>query len=481
MAAHPNRSNISPSKEASQLDCLRRQFRVSPPGVSPADADLKGKTAIITGGNSGLGFYSGAELLSLGLSRLVITARGEAKVAFRTNQSTQHEDIFQVNYLSNALLTILLLPVLKAKKLKRRLESSGSTRRRPPGQNSKRNSTPLFAALDKKPSNFDFLERYYTSKLLCQLFITELTKRVTPSVAVITGISGGILAVVKRMIGRSPPVGARTLTDAAVKHGEEVPGQYLGDCKLKPMAPLVYEPESAKLAQQLWGETMTELALFKAPKIVAELKDSLDHDAVVERDGPVQGRLQARPEADHAGNAPIMVKPSIYKAIFYPAKVYLLKFVFLGRSDYDKPSAKTMVSRMESMGASVTVKVVRSDVSKAADVTAAAKTCQTIGVIGGVVQAAMGLHEALFQHMSNEAWHTIIQPKWAGTWNLHNALAVDGRDKQLDFFHLTSSVSGSVGTATESNYCAANLTAFLTPLRDSGASKASQLCQSVWG
>ncbi|RYO91776.1 hypothetical protein DL766_002414 [Monosporascus sp. MC13-8B] len=344
MDAYPNRSNISPSKETSQLDFLRRQFRVSPPAVSPADADLKSKTAIITGGNSGLGFYSGGGLLSLGLSRLIITARDEAKgkaaedalsakissgtsvevwpldlsdynsitsfvervkgldrldiiiqnagafaVAFRINPSTQHEDVFQVNYLSNALLTILLLPVLKAKKPETptrvvRVNSETAAW----AKFKERGSTSLIAALDKKPSNFDFLERYYTSKLLCQLFITELTKRITPSVAVITlvnpgfcwgsglhheatGISGGILAIVKRVIGRSSPVGARTLTDAAVKHGEEVHGQYLGDCKLKPMIPLIYKPEGAKLAQQLWGETMAELALFKAPEIVAEV------------------------------------------------------------------------------------------------------------------------------------------------------------------------------------------------------------------
>ncbi|RYO91778.1 hypothetical protein DL766_002416 [Monosporascus sp. MC13-8B] len=155
----------------------------------------------------------------------------------------------------------------------------------------------------------------------------------------------------------------------------------------------------------------------------------------------------------------VSVKGSRYKAIFDPAKIYLLgvrKFVFLGRSGCDKSSAKRLVERMESMGANVTVKAVRGDVSNTADATAAVKTCQTVGVIGGVVQAAMGLQEALFQRMSNEAWHTAIQAKWAGSWNLHNALAVDGRDKKLDFFHLTSSVSGSVGTAAESNYCAAN-------------------------
>lgn len=62
--------------------------------------------------------------------------------------------------------------------------------------------------------------------------------------------------------------------------------------------------------------------------------------------------------------------------------------------------------------------------------------------------------EALFTSMSNSAWHTGIQPKLVGSFNLHHALL--GKDADLEFFLMTSSVSGSVGTATESNYCAAN-------------------------
>ena len=54
--------------------------------------------------------------------------------------------------------------------------------------------------------------------------------------------------------------------------------------------------------------------------------------------------------------------------------------------------------------------------------------------------------------VTNETWHTGIKPKWQGTWNLHKAL--EGHN--LDFFLLISSLSGSLGSATESNYCAAN-------------------------
>ena len=58
--------------------------------------------------------------------------------------------------------------------------------------------------------------------------------------------------------------------------------------------------------------------------------------------------------------------------------------------------------------------------------------------------------------MSSDSWHASIDPKLRGSWNLHNAIAKRESTQKLDFFLMTSSVSGSVGTATESNYCAAN-------------------------
>lgn len=166
--------------------------------------------------------------------------------------------------------------------------------------------------------------------------------------------------------------------------------------------------------------------------------------------------------------------PSRYSTILNPEKTYLLigclgglgrsisrwmmsrgarNFVFLGRSGCDRPEAQELVSRLQGTGANV--EVVRGDVSNQEDVNAAVNACAG-RPIGGVVQAAMGLSEALFTRMPHAAWHKAIEPKWRGSWNLHRALELNGHDADLDFFLLTSSVSGSVGTATESNYCAAN-------------------------
>ncbi|KAJ5807079.1 Acyl transferase/acyl hydrolase/lysophospholipase [Penicillium riverlandense] len=171
-------------------------------------------------------------------------------------------------------------------------------------------------------------------------------------------------------------------------------------------------------------------------------------------------------------NSKIRVIPTKYETAFSAQKCYVMvgclgglgrslskwmiscgarRFIFLGRSGSDRPEAKDIVDDLRAQGANVTV--IRGDVCKYEDVERALESADCH--IGGVIQAAMALSEALWSDMPHSAWHTTIGPKVQGTWNLHNALG-QGRDSQLDFFVTTSSISGTVGTATESNYCAAN-------------------------
>lgn len=51
--------------------------------------------------------------------------------------------------------------------------------------------------------------------------------------------------------------------------------------------------------------------------------------------------------------------------------------------------------------------------------------------------------------MIAEDYNTVLRPKYAGTWNLHNYLPAD-----LDFFVMLSSISGIIGNATQSAYAA---------------------------
>ncbi|KAI1350311.1 polyketide synthase [Xylaria sp. FL0043] len=232
-----------------------------------------------------------------------------------------------------------------------------------------------------------------------------------------------------------------------------------------------------KFYRDIWvAKTKETLALYRAGRIkpgpitkydVSEISQAFRAFSVKDRIGKIVVSLEDI-------NSQIPVAPAKYFAVLDPDKIYLLvgclgglgrslsrwmlkrgarHFAFIGRSADDKPSAKKLIGHLKGSGAEVIV--ARGDVSVANDVQAFVQTCLDTGrPIGGVVQAALGLKEELFSSMSNEAWHTAIEPKWRGTWNLHYAL--EGHEEALDFFLLTSSVSGSVATATESNYCAAN-------------------------
>jgi NAD(P)-dependent dehydrogenase (short-subunit alcohol dehydrogenase family) len=212
--------------------------------------DLKGKVAIITGANSGLGFESARQLLTLGLSHLVVAVRsiekgkaaalklslanpaavigvwaldmesydsiqafvrkcdtelpridytilnaGLSPMTLRTTRSTGHETAIQVNHISTILLTILLLPVLKSK----------STRDNPARLtlvNSvtahlckfpNRDQRPLLPSFDDtKKTPWDASERYGVSKLLPQLFIVKLTEHIKSNDVVINMVDPGL-------------------------------------------------------------------------------------------------------------------------------------------------------------------------------------------------------------------------------------------------------------------------------------------------
>lgn len=285
---------------------------------------LAGKTAIVTGANTGLGFETCRKLIELGVSKLIIGVRNMTKgeeaatrlrglghddnavtivevwpldqsayasvVAFaerarkeldrldfvnlnaatapgtRTfNDATGHDEVVQVNYLSTALLAILLLGAIHAKRQEQQQPSSskapiGGEELSTPAVakvtftssdlpafttkfREKDAGGPLLAELDK-PGPLDMQERMVVSKLLCQFFIMELARRVPPSVAIINaatpsglsdsvmmadqrGISGAMNRFMMRCIGRPSAAGAHMMVDALVQRGAETHGKFL--------------------------------------------------------------------------------------------------------------------------------------------------------------------------------------------------------------------------------------------------------------
>jgi NAD(P)-dependent dehydrogenase (short-subunit alcohol dehydrogenase family) len=305
--------DTTPEARATGRAVLWRQLFVVPPPVE--NGDLTGKIALITGSNSGIGLECARQLLEFGPSRLILAVRNKEKgekakasllaksqskntsidvweldmlsynsiLAFIARAQTlhrldiavlnagilkpkfhatnahspstgsSHEETIQVNVLSTALLSILLLPILRPKSS---LADPGrlvvvSSDVASFAKFKERDSQPLLPSFDD-PKSYEPGERYCVSKLLGQLAMSQLAKQVDPSQVTITlpnpglvyGTSLGVSpkpniidmmgAVLKRIFGRHPSVGTRTITAAAVKFGPEAHGQYVEDGKLQP-------------------------------------------------------------------------------------------------------------------------------------------------------------------------------------------------------------------------------------------------------
>ncbi|KAI0200234.1 hypothetical protein F4808DRAFT_430100 [Astrocystis sublimbata] len=221
---------------------------------------------------------------------IAILNAGVTRASFSTNPATGHEEDIQTNYLSSALLLLLLLDLFK---------QAASITNVPPANPGRivlvssdtaawakfaeRDKDPLLPAFDDKTVRYEKFERYAVSKLLGQLFISELAKRVPPSLAIVNCANPGLCAsglqrelglsvsLPTRLIGRSPVVGARALIHAAVVQDAMSHGQYVEDGKLRPMAPFVYSPAATLVIQRLWDETLQELSFAGSQRIIAGL------------------------------------------------------------------------------------------------------------------------------------------------------------------------------------------------------------------
>ncbi|KAI3395248.1 hypothetical protein diail_1601 [Diaporthe ilicicola] len=128
---------------------------------------------------------------------MAILNAGIYRIKMTINPSTGNEEDIQTNFLSNYLLAILLLPVLRAKKPSPTepghltIVSSDTA-----GMTSvvERDADPLLAALmdTSGKCKWDMQERYGTSKLLGQMFLAELATRVSPSEVIINAGSPGL-------------------------------------------------------------------------------------------------------------------------------------------------------------------------------------------------------------------------------------------------------------------------------------------------
>ncbi|KAF2962799.1 hypothetical protein GQX73_g10777 [Xylaria multiplex] len=237
--------DTTPEQQAGQLHFLKSQIlETKAPVLTRKDADLSGQTAIITGGNVGVGLEAASQLLQLGVSKLILAVRNEqsgqaaaksllvsrkdgpqkvevwklnlseyasvmafaervgklearpdivllnagiicAKPTF--NPLTGHDEDVQTNYLSTVLLLILLLPILKAK------PSAAIAAKNPVPHISvvssvlahwskfdERSADPLLPAFDAKPTSNWNMEERYSASKLLALIFCSELARRIP-------------------------------------------------------------------------------------------------------------------------------------------------------------------------------------------------------------------------------------------------------------------------------------------------------------
>ncbi|KAF3766447.1 NAD(P)-binding protein [Cryphonectria parasitica EP155] len=337
----------------------QNQFRAQPV-YPPKDTDLRGRTAIITGANSGIGLECCRQLLSYKLSTLILAVRSPTKgdaaaaqlrqkypgaeisvweldmssylsiqafvqrvdthlprvdfvvlnagvmKAFAIVPSTGHEEMFQVNYLSQALLTLLLLPVLKAKKPPTGLPArltwvNGALSLFAKFPN--RHSVPLLPSFDNEEIFADG-EWYNTSKLLAHFFAWKIAEFVSADDVIVSVTDPGYVRgtelasekkeemmnmrgafVLKRFMSlfekmaRTLEDGTSTIVDTVVNKGKEAHGCYVMGWRIAPFATMLYGPEGEEIRERLWQETVDEFKFANVEEILSIMKASKDSKA----------------------------------------------------------------------------------------------------------------------------------------------------------------------------------------------------------
>jgi short-subunit dehydrogenase/aryl carrier-like protein len=125
---------------------------------------------------------------------------------------------------------------------------------------------------------------------------------------------------------------------------------------------------------------------------------------------------------------------------------------FLSRSGTKRPEAAAQIDALLAQG--IDARAYACDIGDAEQVQRAVAQIRDDGMppIRGVLQAAMSLADAAYTNMTPEQWTLSVNPKAAGTWNLHQHMPQD----DLDFFVMLASSSGAAGNRGQANYAAGN-------------------------
>ncbi|RYP77762.1 hypothetical protein DL769_003328 [Monosporascus sp. CRB-8-3] len=293
----------------------------------PSGIDLSGQTAIVTGATAGIGLEISRQLILYKVSNLIMAVRNMSKgetvrkalvsdpavktanphvtikvmeldtenyasvqrfvsayqlafqdlhllmanagigTAVKELASSGHEMDTQVNYLSNVLLTLALLPMLETTANKTgkptRITWTGS---RMYEKTSLAKKLPLqkggLLNHFNTAEGISMLQRYGDSKLLCVLFQLELAKHYPPDKVIINSFCPGLVDTgmtdvlpiymripanaMKALRARSPQKAGWIALNAAVVAGAETHGRLLGDMEVEEPSEFIKSKEGQK-------------------------------------------------------------------------------------------------------------------------------------------------------------------------------------------------------------------------------------------
>lgn len=206
---------------------------------------------------------------------------------------------------------------------------------------------------------------------------------------------------------------------------------------------------------QLQGPTVTKFPISKLSTAISSLSRSavigkvaieMPENATVDAAPPTRLRLQSDRSYLVTGGTNGL---GLHLARFLVDRG-AMHVVLVSRSGPKTPEDQAIIADMQECGAKVHVK--SADVSSAASVVSLFGQETDWPPIVGVIHCAAVVHDSFSHDITPDAFLKVFGPKAIGAWNLHLAT----KDKDLDFFTMTSSVSSITAAAGTFSYSAAN-------------------------
>ncbi|KAJ7277420.1 hypothetical protein C8J57DRAFT_1713764 [Mycena rebaudengoi] len=229
--------------------------RKSPPTIIVYELDLARPSSVAS---------FGAKIIAeVPFLHILLLNAGIGTLGWKTTPETGSEQMFQVNYLSNALLESHAASYITIVGSRMQGAQSFSAHPIPP-------ATTIAAFLNDR-ANFIGVKRYADSKALVSMWEQKLAARVDAAEVTVnnvcpgmvtTGIDKaehfllrGMVAGVQMLRGRTAEVGGRILV-CATAAGRETHGELLGDFTVVPPNKFFDTEQGREMQQKLWVETL---------------------------------------------------------------------------------------------------------------------------------------------------------------------------------------------------------------------------------